>query len=839
MNGGLFTATVLYEKEFDIENDILFEIIGNEFLAAFNLTYSTDADTNSINPDILGRVFEKTINYITSKADSTGKKEQGAYYTPTEVTTYLCERTIKQHLFEKSIKRLEELGQAKQLLNLLTGYDDLLRVLPNDPLILEELHKIVLGIKVLDPACGSGHFLKDAGDILLRINHVFYSKLGQEENLYHLQKSIIINNLYGVDYDVNAVEIAKLRLWMALIDSANENEKLEALPNIEYNIRHGNSLVGFITMPSNGDSTKFTDYVELDIADKVALLKVNYPDRAEEITELSRTPSIGNMTKIKDILIDIYKNENLPELRNILKVLIDQILQVIQSRITEDYVAYVNAKTQGDEGKKKKSKKTADYRDRVLYLKPFQWLIEFNEILRNGGFDVVIENPPYEVLKPRDREFFESHQTGFKDLEKDQQNEAKEKLLKNIRIKKEYDRYKESFSTYQLLLKYLPEYKLQTNELNGQKWKKSDPNYYRFFIERSNHLLRPGGRLGMICPKGFIGELGSTALRKYVLTSYSEFEFREFNNRTEEELIFEDVDPNFRFVVFSYLKARSEDDLNISYCYCNKLEDIDRPYQSFETNPLSFFVELNSELCILQWIRSGMDFAILKKLSAFPKLKDANAGFKLRSARELDMTLDQDKFTDEKTEIPLWEGSLINHYSKVDNPNQYIDPSKWEPNESFYKKRLVIRTILPNSVRKFYSTVLPEKIGLGNSLVYFIPEQSYDEQCYSAALLNSILLEYRGKQLLSKMTLNQFVIDLLPIPRDLNNTFAKRILALSKDLIEDKVEDSKRQDVMDQIDALVFKLFGLNVHEASFVLDTFKLEQEQKSRILMHYKRLP
>ncbi len=717
-----------------------------------------------------------------------------------------------------------------RVLSLLTNYDDLLRVLPNEPLILKELHKIVLNIKILDLACGSGHFLKDAGDILLRINRVFESKLGQVQNQYHLQKSITINNLYGADIDANAVEIAKLRLWMSLIDAAGENEKLEALPNIEYNIRQGNSLVGFITVPTNGDS-KFTDYIELDIADKVALLQSNFPDKAEDITELSRIPSIENMTKIKDILIDIYKNENLPELRNILKVLIDQILQVIQQRITEDYIAYVNNRIL-------KGKGTTDYRDMILYLKPFHWIIEFNDILRNGGFDVIIENPPYEVVKPRDREFFETYYTGFKYLDKKEQDKIKDKLLKKEKVTKEYDKYRESFDTYQLLLKYLPEYKLQTNELNCQKWKKSDPNFYRFFIERSDQLLKKEGRLGMICPKGFIGELGSTALRKYLLATYSEFEFREFNNRTEEELIFEDVDPNFRFVVFSYLKHQNNVAPTIAYCYCSRLEDIHRTYQQHEKNTLDFFIELNGELCILQWIRSSIEYRIMNKIATFPKLGDKGAGFKLANATKLHMTLDQDKFTDQKTKIPLWEGSLINHYSRAEKPNQYVDPSKWKPDDHFFKKRLVIRTILPNSVRKFYSTVLPELVALGNSLVYFIPEQTYDEQCYTAALLNSLLVEYRGRQLLSKMTLNQFVIDLLPIPRDLTRPLARSIIKHSKNLIEDQVEEAKKQEVMDQIDALVFKLFGLDVHETSFVLDTFKLEQEEKSRILMCYKRL-
>jgi len=146
-------------------------------------------------------------------------------------------------------------------------------------------------------------------------------------------------------------------------------------------------------------------------------------------------------------------------------------------------------------------------------------------------------------------------------------------------------------------------------------------------------------------------------------------------------------------------------------------------------------------------------------MSKFPKMNEKHVTPRVMTSRELDTT-DIDKFTDKPTSIPLCVGSMISHYSYNNKPTQYVIPQKFTPTIDFYKSRIVIRRILPNSIRKFYSSIIPAKVAVGGSLVYIVPEQTYEEQCYLVGLLNSLLLEYRGRQLLSKMTLNQYIIDL-------------------------------------------------------------------------------
>ncbi|MFM6153614.1 MAG: DNA methyltransferase, partial [Sphaerospermopsis kisseleviana] len=179
--------------------------------------------------DVLGYIFEKYIN----------QKEFGAYYTKPEITNYLCERTINKFIAEKigNVEIFDHLDNqlCQQLL------DD---VLPN--------------LSILDPACGSGAFLVAALQHLIKIYTAIFDFIevsGNAENQarltkikqdhfsldYYIKKRVITDNLYGVDIMEEAVEIAKLRLFLSLVAAAKTVDNLEPLPNVDFNIMSGNS----------------------------------------------------------------------------------------------------------------------------------------------------------------------------------------------------------------------------------------------------------------------------------------------------------------------------------------------------------------------------------------------------------------------------------------------------------------------------------------------------------------------------------------------------------------------------------------------------------------------
>ncbi|MFM6173530.1 MAG: DNA methyltransferase, partial [Sphaerospermopsis kisseleviana] len=244
INVGLFSPHIIEEKynvtSTSLSNriqisDTAFEEIFKLFSGyTWHLDDTPSGKDDEINPDVLGYIFEKYIN----------QKEFGAYYTKPEITNYLCERTINKFIAEKigNVEIFDHLDNqlCQQLL------DD---VLPN--------------LSILDPACGSGAFLVAALQHLIKIYTAIFNFIevsGNAENQarltkikqdhfsldYYIKKRVITDNLYGVDIMEEAVEIAKLRLFLSLVAAAKTVDNLEPLPNVDFNIMSGNSLIGLI-----------------------------------------------------------------------------------------------------------------------------------------------------------------------------------------------------------------------------------------------------------------------------------------------------------------------------------------------------------------------------------------------------------------------------------------------------------------------------------------------------------------------------------------------------------------------------------------------------------------
>lgn len=316
-------------------------------------------DEKDINPDVLGYIFEKYIN----------QKELGAYYTKEDITDYISKNTIIPFICNKLIANNypapeptvhitnNTLGNAKD--NILTKFIEEC----HDYETLKFIYKdILLPISVLDPSVGSGAFLFAGLNILLPIYQktVFNLKmhigknndkwlvklcntLSKHSEEYFLTKQIILNNLYGVDIVEEATEICKLRLFLQLASHLPDIQAIEPLPDIDFNIYAGNSLVGGLSwkdLEGNYAMNLFVDKLQLqEDVDNLAELKQEYRELQQNDDE----------TKLSETKEQIIKLEN-----------------------------RINANIQI-------STKT----------KPFHWFVEYKNIIDNGGFDVIIGNPPY------------------------------------------------------------------------------------------------------------------------------------------------------------------------------------------------------------------------------------------------------------------------------------------------------------------------------------------------------------------------------------------------------------------------------------------------------------
>ena len=212
-----------------VYKDILNPIYKN-LLVISSFKFDSELDVN-----ILGHIFENSIGDIEQLKDQTKKrrKEEGVFYTPPQITDYICKNTI--------IPYLSKSKTPTTIHELIKEYEE------EDN--LEELDLKLKNIKILDPACGSGAFLNKAVDVLFEIHKALHdSKYANDESLNRYfdsldqRRQIISNNIYGVDLNEESVEITKLSLFLKLA-TTTEMKKGFKLPNLDKNIKCGNSII--------------------------------------------------------------------------------------------------------------------------------------------------------------------------------------------------------------------------------------------------------------------------------------------------------------------------------------------------------------------------------------------------------------------------------------------------------------------------------------------------------------------------------------------------------------------------------------------------------------------
>jgi hypothetical protein len=208
---------------------------------------------------------------------------------------------------------------------------------------------------------------------------------------YFIFKSIIVNNLYGVDIMEEAIEICKLRLFLKLVAQIDKVENIEPLPDIDFNIRAGNTLVGFATYDELKQALQ-SDLVSLQSL-PVIEEKAEDVDRLFKLFQRQQTELGGEVTP-----------EDKQELRQHLKELEDELNHYLAGEYGIDVSSLRHSRENGNPerhwipGQARNDKKSGGngrYQKWLDSHKPFHWFIEFYGILKNGGFDVIIGNPPY------------------------------------------------------------------------------------------------------------------------------------------------------------------------------------------------------------------------------------------------------------------------------------------------------------------------------------------------------------------------------------------------------------------------------------------------------------
>lgn len=889
LNGGLFLPHAVEQANPDIRiPDSAFEnLLGLFQRYSWNLNDTPAGKDDEINPDVLGYIFEKYINFVSNHS----QKDFGAYYTRPEITEYLCERTIYKLVLDKV--------NTPGIPGVLTArnFDSMAELLLNldATLCRQLLLEILPELSLLDPACGSGAFLVAAMKTLINLYAAIIGKIEflGDRNLsewlkkakadhksinYFIKKRIIIDNLFGVDIMEEATEIAKLRLFLALVAAAQSVDELEPLPNIDFNILAGNSLIGLLHVnaakfdtlsapPSPPPKTRQQEsgMVAEPGLDFGSFNATTRKDLTREYRQQRTTETFSRLLEEKNRLIDLYRHaagytDDLRAMRDTIEQKKREAVGILNKLLLEEFnalgIKYEEATWDTAKNKEGKPNKRSLTITDIEALHPFHWGYEFDEILiRRGGFDAIITNPPWEIFKPQAKEFLQDHselvtknKMTIKEFEKEQA-----KLMKDADIRSAWIEYQSRFPHVSQYFRGAAQYKNQISVVNGKK-AGSDINLYKLFTEQCFNLLKSAGECGIVIPSGIYTDLGTKQLREMLFSETEITGLFCFENRKE---IFEGVDSRFKFVVLTFAKGGGTSSVPTAFMRHDVMELARFPKEGALDISVELIKRLSPDSLSVMEFKNEMDVRIAEKMLRFPLLGERLEGsWNLVLCNEFHMTGDSKIFsTSEKSgSLMLYEGKMVHQFTHVlAKPRYWIDENegrkailKRSADEGqildYQKYRLAFRDIARNTdERTMISTVLPRFVFAGNTL-YLSHSLTSKNLLVVAAFLNSFPCDFILRQKVNAHC-NMFYVYQLPVPRLTGKDPAFRPIveraarlicttpefdALAKEAgigshksgVTNPVE---RARLRAELDGLIAHLYGLTEEEFAYILTTFPL----------------
>lgn len=336
LNGGLFERDASDETEFPLPAKYMQSLL--DFFASYNFTIDEndpdDAEVG-VDPEMLGRIFENLLE---------DNKDKGAFYTPKEIVSYMCRESLIAYLQTD----IEDEATKESIRQFVTTHD--VSTLGTNEKFRQQVDEALRNVKICDPAIGSGAFpmglLKELFQCRTALEGITQSKAAE------IKKHIIQQNIYGVDIERGAVDIARLRFWLSLIV---DEETPQALPNLDFKIMQGNSLL--------------EQYKGVDLS---TMTEKKY-DKKDGLSFFDNMVDVYRKD-LRDMLAKYYNCTNHKEKKELRANIINNVKkQLAEQRINIDF---------GD----------IDLSGNDQF---FLWHTWFYDVFSKGGFDIVIGNPPY------------------------------------------------------------------------------------------------------------------------------------------------------------------------------------------------------------------------------------------------------------------------------------------------------------------------------------------------------------------------------------------------------------------------------------------------------------
>jgi len=784
------------------------KITSLEYIFAFLDAYDFSSESGEvirekhktiINASVLGLIFEKINGY-----------KDGSFFTPGFVTSFICSEAINKIIISKfnSIKN----WNAKNINDIYNKIDSI---------EISEANAIINSIKILDPAAGSGHFLVSALNEIIAIksflgilvdkegrkikdykvtvendelnisdtetgktfeyNYSISEKQRVQETIFYEKRQIIENSIFGVDINNNSVNICRLRLWIELLKNAyytkeSKYKELETLPNLELNIKCGNSLISRFDIDIDiSEVIKTLDFtiqeyktavqnyknstdkkMKQDLMEKIAKIKDSF--RAEI---KNKHEYLARKNNIEGELVILTKQEEFFDYQDIAEKKEKRINQL------ESELYFIMLKLD-------------EFEHNKIYSNAFEWRLEFPELLDDNGnffgFDIVIGNPPYGILNKK-------------------QNKSESIVVPD----EELDYYRDN--------------ELYTPATSGML------NIFRLFIVRSVTLLKQDGIFSQIFPLAFTGDLSIKNLRKYIFDT-TQIDFIEaFPERD---------DANKR--VFDEVK------MSVCILQCRKKQPVPtEPFYLRINNEKAISIDENKNLLTVNDILTLQPEHLSLPLTTPAETRLLLKTFKMGTRfidigscgeGEVHMTACKSAFTNDNTKAKLLKGAIIDRYLLRDKMSQgeivFIDEKilhelKKINMDNVNGERIVMQGITGVNEKVRIKAMIVKGVYCANSLNFLTLKKKINLK-YLLGILNSKLINFIFKQFNTNSNVNGYEINNLPIV-EADKEQTKKITDLVGKIIsaKEKNHSADTSSLENEIDSIVYSLYQLDKAEIEII----------------------
>jgi hypothetical protein len=798
--------------------------------------------------------IEKGELYLSVKG--LARKGTGSYYTPDEIVTFLVKKGLEPHF-----KRREEQFRA-----------DLARLPPaSKPRDLELEKKCtedLLGLRVVDPAMGSGHFLvavvneitrwiinllKEYPDApLMREIEEFRRSIVEEqrkrgirldEDLLTddviLKRMVMKRCVYGVDINPLAVELAKVSLWL---DSFTIGTPLTFL---DHHIRCGDSLIGLWMeniAPKVFDTTleRWTGAVSAAGTSLVEAVVMPADLTVEQVAQSREAyEAVRGKTRSLCVLLDMF-------CASVIEPELGAKLPKNLSLIEETY------------RKKEKPKWWADVKKALELAKKyrfFHWELEFPDAFTKDrrGFDVIVMNPPWDAVKPEDDDFFSIYFPQYRRIKsKEEKRKARKNLLKNHDVASSYEEYRNTI-----------EQKAFFYKTSGQYTKRGggDLDFWKLFLERALNLTAPYGSLAIVVPSALVTNQGAMQLRNVLF----EIKIRTMYEFENAKGIFPDIHRSYKFVLLIADKAEPTNSFPAVF-YLHDIEALEgkSEQEKFLEMPINFIKTSAPDSLSIPEVRSRKELDILVKLyRSFPVVGDDSKGWRVDFIEEFHS---RDNFRTDGDGWLIIGGECFHQFIlDYEKPSFSINPQvglqhtnkhkglKGINKEIHDRVRLAFRHVASSTnVRTFICCILPPHTFCYQSAIVVIPvkkqnsltkEEYYRMIAYLAGVFNSMVFDFLLRTRIN-INLTYFMVNQTPIPPLEKNEITERIIQISARLSspDERFKEfaetfgvqtgalnmAERIRLLAELNALVAKLYHLTMEDLEAILQSYAGFKEDK-----------